>query len=302
MNLFYLRYFVKLAQVRHYTKAAEQLSITQPSLSHAISQLEAELGVQLFEKDGRNTTLTRFGEEFLVCAKQTLSTLDHGVASLQQSARGEGLIRLGFLRTLGTGMIPELASGFLAANPGKQIRFEFHSGLSGGLLDELSLGQHDLVFCSKPQEKAGFRSVPVKRQDLVLIVPKNHPLAARHSVALGETFGCPQVYFAKGSGLRHVVDEMYEKAGGRPTIALETEEDQVIAGLVSQGFGIAVVPYMDLLLGLDVKILQISGQAAEREFYMIRQEGRYAPPVVEQFWEYVLERTAGALLRSNPVS
>ena len=65
MNLFHLRYFVELAHTRHYTKAAEHLCIAQPSLSHAINQLEKELGVQLFERIGRNTRLTCFGEEFL---------------------------------------------------------------------------------------------------------------------------------------------------------------------------------------------------------------------------------------------
>ena len=94
MNLFQLRYFVTLAKMQHYTKAAHELCITQPSLSHAISQLEAELGVALFEKSGRNTTLTSFGEEFLICANRTLATLDSGVSSLQRSARGDGLIRL----------------------------------------------------------------------------------------------------------------------------------------------------------------------------------------------------------------
>ena len=113
MNLFYLRYFVTLAHVQHYTKAAEQLCITQPSLSHAISQMEKELGVPLFEKVGRNTTLTRFGEEFLSCAEHTLSTLDEGVASLKRSARGEGLIRLGLLRPLGVEFVPRLAARFL---------------------------------------------------------------------------------------------------------------------------------------------------------------------------------------------
>ena len=87
MNLFYLRYFVTLAHVKHYTKAAEQLCITQPSLSHAIAQMEKELGVPLFEKNGRNTMLTPFGREFLSCAEHTLSTLDDGIASLQRSAR-----------------------------------------------------------------------------------------------------------------------------------------------------------------------------------------------------------------------
>lgn len=95
MNLYHLRYFVQLAHTRHYTRAAEQLCITQPSLSHAISQLENELGLPLFEKTGRNTELTRFGEQFLECAERTLSTLDEGVEELKRVSRGEGLIRLG---------------------------------------------------------------------------------------------------------------------------------------------------------------------------------------------------------------
>ena len=84
MNLDYLRYFVKLAQVGHYTRASEQLNISQPSLSHAVRQLEEELGVPLFERQGRNTQLTQFGEEFLDCAARTLATLDEGVTSLRR--------------------------------------------------------------------------------------------------------------------------------------------------------------------------------------------------------------------------
>ena len=76
MNLSYIRYFVELAHVQHYTNAARNLNITQPSLSHAISQLEEELGVMLFEKNGRNTELTAFGREFLACAERSLGTLD----------------------------------------------------------------------------------------------------------------------------------------------------------------------------------------------------------------------------------
>ena len=73
MNLFHLRYFVKLAHTKHYTRAAEELCITQPSLSHAINQLENELGLPLFERTGRNTELTRFGEQFLETAESALS-------------------------------------------------------------------------------------------------------------------------------------------------------------------------------------------------------------------------------------
>ena len=85
--------------------------------------LETELGVPLFERSGRNTVLTRYGREFLHCAQRTLATLDQGVGSLQHSAQGEGLIRLGFVRALGTVFIPKLAAQFLAAQPDKDIRF-----------------------------------------------------------------------------------------------------------------------------------------------------------------------------------
>ena len=70
MNLSHLRYFVELAHTRHYTRAAEHLFITQPSLSHAISQLEGELGVPLFEKNGRSISLTQYGKQFLACAQE----------------------------------------------------------------------------------------------------------------------------------------------------------------------------------------------------------------------------------------
>lgn len=289
MNLVHLRYFVQLTRTQHYTKAAEQLCITQPSLSHAIAQLEGELGVPLFEKSGRNTTLTHFGREFLACAEKTLATLDEGVQSIQRNARGEGVIRLGLLRTLGVEYIPRLAARFLAENPGKEIEFTFDTGVTEELLEGLSERRFDLVFCSQPPEELGFQAVPVSKRDLVLIVPRNHPLASRHSVELRETLAYPQIYFSKSAGLRSVVDQLFDHIGARPEIASETQEDQVIAGLVAQGFGIAVVPYMDLLHQLDVKILELSAPAWEWKFYMVQDEKAFISPVVQSFRQFVLD-------------
>lgn len=289
MNLFYLRYFVTLARVKHYTRAAEQLCITQPSLSHAISQLENELGVPLFEKSGRNTTLTRFGEEFLVCAEHTLSTLDAGVSSIRKSARGEGLIRLGFLRTLGVEFIPRLAAGFLKKNAELDIHFTFHTGVTQHLLEGLAARKYDLIFCSEPLEKENLTVIPIRKQDLVLITPKDHPLASRNDIDLEETLLYPHIFFDKSSGIRNVVDRMFSQIGRQPEIAYETEEDQVIAGLVAQKFGIALVPYMDLLLKLDVKILSIRSPSCERAIFMINDNRIYMPPAVKRFREYVAD-------------
>lgn len=288
MNLFHLRYFVQLAHTQHYTRAAEQLCITQPSLSHAIAQLETELGVPLFEKTGRNTTLTHFGEEFLICAENTLSTLDAGVETMQRIARGEGLIRLGLLRTLGINYVPRLAAAYLAAHPDKEIRFTFNTGVSGELISALQARRFDLVFCSRPALDLGLTAIPVEKQDLVMITPRNHPLASLHAVDLRDTLQYPYVRFARTSGLRGVIDGIFAQIGAEPQIAIETEEDQVIAGLVAQGFGIAIVPYMDLLLQLDVRIIQISYPSWERTFYMVSDDTAFHSPAVKDFRQFVL--------------
>lgn len=197
MNLFYLRYFVTLAHVQHYTKAAQQLCITQPSLSHAIAQLEKELGLPLFEKYGRKTSLTQFGEEFLICAEHTLSTLDAGIEDIRRSARGEGLIRLGLLRTLGIEYIPRLAANFLKENPDLNIQFTFHTGITQALLDGLSAKKYDLVFCSQPPAHLNFTAISLQKQNLVVITPKKHPLAVHHTVDLLDTLPYPQIFLTK---------------------------------------------------------------------------------------------------------
>lgn len=283
MNLSHLRYFAELAHTQHYTRAAERLYITQPSLSHAIGQLEEELGVALFERTGRNTVLTRCGEQFLQSVERSLAILDEGVDAMRRAARGEGLVRLGFLRILGVDMIPELAAGFLAANPGKDIRFTFETGGTQALLEGLTAGRLDLVFSSRPDPALGLTAQVVGRQDLVLIVPEGHPLSGRDAVDLRDTLEFPYVGFSPRSGLRQVVDSLFEAIGKRPRFSCEVEEDQVVAGLVARGFGIAVVPSMDILSHLRVKALPIEAPAWERNFYMISNSRLYSPPVIDHF-------------------
>lgn len=292
MNLDHLRYFVKLSELRHYTRAAEQLCISQPSLSHAISQLESELGVPLFEKSGRNTVLTRYGEEFLDCAQRSLGILDAGMESLQRSAKGEGVVRLGFLRTLGVDFIPKLTSDFIAADPNSGVEFSFHSDLSSGLIDGLLQHKFDLVFCSEPEKSLGLTATPVTSQKLVMIVPNGHPLADRESIGLAETIGYPAVWFAKGSGLRKVVDGMYEQVGGKPISVVETEEDEVIAGLVAAGFGIAVVPDMDMLHKLNISVLEITSPPYHRDFFMAWDDSVFMSPAAQRFRSFVLGRAS----------
>lgn len=288
MNLNYLRYFLKLTEVGQYTKAAAEMGITQPSLSHAVSQLEEELNVRLIEKDGHQIRLTPYGEKLRQCAADSLDILEDGIREIRRMADGDGLIRLGFLRTLGSDYIPHLAAEFLKMHPEKKVDFDFHTGVTLDLLEGLRGGSYDMIFSSEPQDRTDLDCTSVMTQDLVLIVPDGHPLSDRYSVALKDTLEYPYVYFKERSGLRYESDRLFRQVGQRPTIVYETEEDQVVAGLVANGFGIALVPYMDLLLKLNVKILQVSSPVCRRDIYLVTDRRRMLMPAAEQFREFVL--------------
>lgn len=288
MNLFQLRYFKELAHVQHYTNAAQNLNISQPSLSHAISQLEEELGVRLFEKAGRGIRLTEYGNDFLQCVERSLSVLDNGIEDMQRHARGEGLIRLGFLAQLAVEFIPGLASRFLSQNPEHRIDFTFHADRTPDLLDGLKQQKYDLVFCARPVESEDFSCVPIDRQELVLIVQEDHPLAGKDCISLDDTLQYPYIFFDNSTGLRPVIDELFEKIGKRPKIAYETDEEQIIFGLVSHGFGIAVTPYRELLLKLNIKILPIVSPTWEGNIYMVSNKQIYLTPAVKNFRDFIL--------------
>ena len=131
MNLNQLTYFVTLAQIENYTRAAKRLDITQPSLSHAISNLEKELQVPLFERHGRNVTMTKYGEMFLKYVQDSLHILNLGVERIQEAARiPGGSISIGYIHTQGRRFIPELVRGFLDEQEGKKIDFHFQKTLS----------------------------------------------------------------------------------------------------------------------------------------------------------------------------
>ena len=283
MNLTHLRYFAELARTHHYTRAAQNLCITQPSLSHAIFKMEEELGVPLFEKNGKNTVLTVFGEQFLSSVENSLKTLDDGIDFLQRTARGEGLIRLGLVRPLGVDFIPSLARRFLDLHPDHDIHFS------------LNAHHYDLIFCSHPQKENGLTFKTVHRENLVLIVPQNHELARFDSVNLEQTLPYPYVYFAESSGIRYEVDKMFQVLEKRPRIAYEIVEDQVTAGLVAHGFGIAIVPEMELLSSLNVKVIEILHPVVKRNIYMVSSDQFYMPPVVRNFHDFVLEAVSQKL-------
>lgn len=290
MNLYHLRYFVTLAELQHYTKAAEVLAITQPSLSHAITNLEDEIGIKLFEKDGRNIVLTKEGKDFLYDVKSSLSILDNSVKKMEMLSAGNGVINVAFIRVMGTFFLPKIIRSFLNENKGKKIHFGLHTstGLSKDLLEDLKNRKFDVVFCSKFEDDPLIDFTPVSSQNLVLAVHKNHPLAEKEEVRLKETLNYPYIMFKKRSGLRHITDLIFNRIGAFPqNVLFETEEDQVIAGFVAEGFGIAILPDMEILDILGVKKLQLINSYWERKLYMAVLKNSHHSQAVKNFCNFV---------------
>jgi len=291
LNLYHLRYFVTLAHLEHYTKAAEELMITQPSLSHAISLLEKELGVLLFEKEGRNIALTKYGRIFLDDVTNSLEILDSGVKTFKMISTGEGRIDFAFLRTLGTDFVPEIARDFLKKYPEKSIEFHFSTGVTVDIIQGLKDRKYDLAFCSKMEHEQSIEFTPISSEELVVIVPTDHPLANKNIIDLIETIPYSQIFFTQKSGLRPIIDDLFRQIGQQPKIAYEVEEDQVIAGLVVKNFGIAVIPNMTILSSMNLKVLKISNPNIERFFYLAVMKDRYLAPVVQKFKNFIIEHS-----------
>ncbi len=288
MNLDHLRYFKTIAECEHYGRAAELLHVSQPNLNYAVTQLESELGVPLFEKAGRNVRLTRYGRLFLQSVTESLQKLDGSTRTLQELGAGGGLVLLGSIRKLAAQTVPELMRGFLAQPGHGGVRFELHtvSGFSRDLLQAVAEERLDMAFVSHPGDPTVFDCLPFRRSPFVVVVPPGHPLAAKESVTLAETLPYPYVYFSRRGGLRPAVDAMFREINAQPKIAYETEEDTVVAGMAAAGFGIAVVPDHPVLRCLDLKIIPITAPDPGRTAYLCRKRSAQLPEAACRFYEY----------------
>lgn len=291
MNLNQLYYFSKLAEVQHYTNAAEELAISQPSLSHAMNSLEKELGTKLFVKQGRGVVLTKYGQIFKEYVDDALHTLDTGVKKVRtMTGQTEGIVELAYIYTLGSGFVPRLVGDFIRTHEELKVHFHFTVGNTSDIIQGLKEDRFDIAFCSMAEREEDIQFTPVGRENLVVVVPHGHPLSYKKSVDLEQVAAYPQIFYTKNSGLRPVVDRMFEQAKITPHIAYEIEEDGSMAGLVAQNFGIAVMPEIPILSLLDVDVLTLRNQNQRRYIYMAQAKERYRPPLVQKFAEYVKRR------------
>ena len=290
MNLNYLRYFRVLAKLEHYTQAAEELSITQPSLSHAMSELEKSLGAYLFEKKGRNIKLTKYGKIYFEYVDKGLSELENGEKKLKELTNiSTGTIELGYIYTLGPSFVPSLIRSFTGVEENKNIKFSFGQGTTNTLIEGLKNEKFDMVFCSHVENQPDIEFIPIAKEELVLIVSNEHPLAKNDSVDLREVDSYPFIGFSEKSGIRSLINSLFKKVDITPNIVCEVEEDNAIAGLVEINYGIAVIPKISSLKYYNVKVLPITNPIHERYIYLAVLKNKYLTPSVNLFKKYSIE-------------
>ena len=276
--------------MEHYTKAAEELAITQPSLSHAMSTLEKELGTYLFEKDGRNIKLTKYGKIYYEYVERALGELEEGEKRIKELIGiGTGSVELGYIFTLGPEFVPKLVNGFINEEGNSKVKFTFGQGTTSCLLKDLKSEKYDIVFSSIAKDEEEIEFVPIMEEELVVIVDKDHALASKSSVDLAEISEYPFIAFGNKSGIRQIIDGLFEAVDVKPNIICEVEENNAIAGLVEVKYGISVVPKITALKYFNVKILPISNPKHKRYIYMATLKNKYQSPTMKMFKNYVEE-------------
>jgi DNA-binding transcriptional LysR family regulator len=287
MEFRHLRYFVVVAEERHFTRAAERLGIGQPPLSLQIQRLEREMGAQLFRRLSRGVELTEAGVLLLDNARQILALLERTRTDVQRLSRGEiGHLRLGFAgATYFQPLVPAVIREYRSRHPDVVLSQEQSNTPS--LVDGLLQGRVDAAFIRPPIESADEVEVELLvTEDMVVVLPHTHPLArSGASVSLSALAAETFILFPRtiGAGLYDAVTTACQRAGFIPRLGQEAPQITSIVPMVGAGFGVSIVPRSTSQIRMDeVVYLPIAGDAPKAPISLAWR--RHDPsPVVRHF-------------------
>ncbi len=286
MTLQELRYFCVTAEVLHYTRAANLLYISQPSLSYALNKLEKKLGVPLFEKQGKKVSLTKYGKEFLPYAKRALNELSSGIEHLQEIQRPTaGIISLGYIYSVSFALLPTFVDRFYAYQGSDQTAFRFHQGTAGELIEQLLGGSLDLLIAGRT-DISSIDCLPLYRQELFLAVPASHRFAERDAVSLNDLSEENFISITHDAAIYRQLETIFKKASIRPKTVFEADEYSSIAASVTTGAGVAIMPRLPILDNFNVKLVPFEEPAMTREVCLLRCSSYEMTPAVRSAWEF----------------
>ena len=241
LNLHLLEQFVALARTKNFTRAAEELNLSQPALSRAIQKLEEQLGQPLFERKPREVMLTDHGELLLERAQHILKLMEDTFAELSEAGR-RSRIRLGAIPTIAPYFLPGLLSGFAKAHP--EISVIVQEDTTENLIKRCSHGEIDLAILALPIIAKYLEVEPLFDEELLLVLPVGHPLAASKSVAIDAVEGYPFVMLSEAHCLSDNIATFCRRKSLQPVTVERTSQLTTVQELVTLNHGVSIVPEM----------------------------------------------------------
>jgi DNA-binding transcriptional LysR family regulator len=292
MDFDQLFYFQTVAKHKSFTKASEELNLTQPALSRSMIRLEEEIGVPLLERKSRGVVLNQYGKVFLKSTNQLLSELKEAKQTIHDMVDPHhGTISLAFIQTLGSSFVPDLISEFQKEFP--NIQFQLSQNISSKILKEIAAANIDIGFCSPLEQNENLCSIPVLSEELFLIVPVSHRLAGKERVNLSEVADDPFIFFKPQTALHDLIENLCKEAGFVPRKVFEGYEERTVSDLVGANLGVAIVPYIQNHDESKISIIRVQSPKCFRVIQMVWRINGYMSPAVSNFKEFVERRDIG---------
>ncbi|GER67173.1 HTH-type transcriptional regulator GltC [Weizmannia acidilactici] len=289
MELRQLIYFIEVAKREHVTRAAEDLHVAQSAISRQISLLEAELGVTLFLREGRNVKLTPIGKVFLEHAEKVVNEINKAKQRMNEFLDPDtGHVRLGFSTGLSVQPFSALLAQFRKMHP--NLQYQFVQGTPNYLTRLIENGELDLAISSPvPDNHPAVAGEILYMEKLMLLFRRDHWLSGQELIRLSQLKSEHFITFRSGFLIREMLVSACQQAGFEPAIAFEGEDMETIKGLVASGTGVAILPEPALLFNLSKEIVtaEISDTQFMRPVGVMVPKKREIAPSEKKLYEFL---------------
>lgn len=291
-TLHQLAVFEATARLGSFTRAAEELFITQPTVSSQIKHLTSVVGLPLFEQIGKRLYLTEAGKELMTTCQEIFHRLDNfemKIADLKGTKQGK--LRLGVITTAKY-FIPRILGSFCEEYPGIDVSLNVtnHQQMERRMLEN----QDDLYILSKPPEDLDLSSQPFLENPLVVIARIDHPLAQEQNIPIKKLTGEPFIMREEGSGTRSAVEELFALNMVNVAVRLELGSNEAIKQAIAGGLGISVLSQHTLISqnhSPELTILDVQHFPIRRRWYVAHLSGKRLSVIAQAFLEYLIEKS-----------
>jgi len=288
-----LHIFEAVSRHRSYTRAAEELHLTQPAVFSQVKQLEESVGLPLVERTGKQIHLTEGGREVLAAARETLGAIERlemRLADLQGLKRGR--LRVAIVTTAKY-LVPRLLAEFCVRYPGIDASLTVTNREK--LLARLAANEDDLAILGAPPEGMDVVARPIADNPLIVIARKDHPLARRKRIPLSRIADEPFLVREPGSGTRLATERLFREHGLALKVRMELGSNEAIKQAIAGGLGVSVLSRHTLVLDGEDGLLQpldVKGFPLQRKWYVAYPAGKHLSSVAEAFLRHLLANEA----------